>query len=315
MTPYLQSLVLATTAEHPYQMSSELLSMYLGVDINEMQLYRITDHYGQKLQEVLDDSEVLCPVKETNASVYAMADGSMILTRENGSEWKEIKVGRIFRAADCLQPEGKTGKITQSQYISHFGNCQTFTQKMDRILDGYKANKTQLIFITDGAIWLRNWIEDAHPGAISILDYYHAKEYLCDFAKDYFTDEVQRNSWITKQEDQLLQSQTRQVIDTIKALHRKRKTESGKKLLLYYQDNISRMDYKYYRTIGKGLIGSGAIESAHRTLVQSRMKRSGQLWSKKGATHMLCLRTLKLNRQWAEVVNMVTQQYHAKKAA
>jgi hypothetical protein len=86
-------------------------------------------------------------------------------------------------------------------------------------------------------------------------------------------------------------------------------------VILYYEDNINRMDYKYYKTAGKGIIGSGAIESAHRTLVQSRMKRSGQLWSKIGTTHMLCLRTLKMNRQWNKVVEMITDQYYAKKAA
>ncbi len=137
ISPSLQSMILATTAEQPYQISSELLSMYLGIDINEMQLYRITDHYGQSLQATLDNTGVLYPVKNKADIVYAMADGSMILTRENGSEWKETKVGRIFRAEDCLQPKGKTGKITQSQYVSHFGDCHAFTQKMDKILDSH----------------------------------------------------------------------------------------------------------------------------------------------------------------------------------
>ncbi len=75
------------------------------------------------------------------------------------------------------------------------------------------------------------------------------------------------------------------------------------------------MDYKCYKTIAKAILGFGAIESAHRRLVQSRMKRAGQLWSKKGATQMRCLRTLKMNRQWHEVVKMVTEQYLRKKAA
>lgn len=310
ISPYLQNMLLATTAEHPYQISSELLSMYLGIDINEMQLYRVTDHYGKSLQQVLDNTETLYPVKNKEEIVYAMADGSMILTRENGAEWKETKVGRIFRAEDCLQPDGKTGKITQSQYVSHFGDCRAFTKKMDKVLDGYGSLGDRLIFITDGAIWLRNWIEDAYPDAICILDFYHAKEYLCDFAKDYFKDETVRSKWIEQQEENLQQSLTSQIINTVKSLNKKRKTESGKKLILYYEDNISRMDYKYYKTIGKGIIGSGAIESAHRTVVQSRMKRSGQLWSKKGADHMLCLRTIKMNRQWHKVITMVTEQYH-----
>ena len=56
------------------------------------------------------------------------------------------------------------------------------------------------------------------------------------------------------------------------------------------------MDYKYYKTIGAGLIGSGAIESAHRTLVQSRCKLPGQVWSINGLQNMLNLRTVYLNK-------------------
>lgn len=211
-----------------------------------------------------------------------MADGAVILTRKEGNEqagWKEVKLGRIFRASDCLQPEGKTGKIAHSQYVSHFGDCGRFRPKMEKVLDSYGNLQHRLIFITDGAPWIRNWIEDAYPNATSILDFYHAKEYLCDFGKDYFADEHQRLNWISEQEVLLLDSQTQKVLDNIKTLHKKKKTESGKKLILYYQDNLPRMDYKYYRSIGKGLIGSGAMESSHRTVTQCRMKRSGQLFN------------------------------------
>ncbi len=286
--------------------------MYLGVDINAMQLHRVTDYYGQSLQQSLDDTGTLYPVKSAGEEVYAMADGGMILTRKEGKQqagWKEVKLGRIFRAADCLQPEGKTGKIAHSQYISHFGDCTEFRSKMEKVLDGYGDIGQRLIFITDGAIWLRQWIEDAYPDAISILDFYHAKEYLCAFAKDYYSDETKRAQWTGDQEALLLESHTAQVIQNVKMLHKNKKTESGKKLILYYEDNIMRMDYKYYRSIGKGLIGSGAMESSHRTLTQCRMKRSGQLWTKDGATHMLCLRTIKMNRQWDNVVQLIQKQY------
>lgn len=49
------------------------------------------------------------------------------------------------------------------------------------------------------------------------------------------------------------------------------------------------MDYKRY--LQEGLrIGSGAMEAAHRTVIQSRMKRSGQRWSDRGAQNLLNLR-------------------------
>jgi hypothetical protein len=62
------------------------------------------------------------------------------------------------------------------------------------------------------------------------------------------------------------------------------------------------MRYKQYRNTGCEIIGSGVIESAHRTLIQKRMKRSGQRWSRKGAENMLRLRVLSLNKQWSKVI-------------
>ena len=62
--------------------------------------------------------------------------------------------------------------------------------------------------------------------------------------------------------------------------------------------NKGRMKYKQYRAIGCGIIGSGAIKSAHRTVVQKRMKLSGQRWSIKGAKNMLRLRVISMNKHF-----------------
>jgi hypothetical protein len=283
--------------------------MYLHVDITEMQLFRISDYYGERLAETLASNECLAPLSNKEDVVYAMGDGSMILTREE--QWKEVKLGRIFRGKDCMQPKGKVGKIVQSQYVSHLGSCTDFTEKMERVLDSYGDLHERLIFITDGAVWLRNWIADAYPNAVSILDFYHAKEYLCDFAKAFFKDEKERKSWVEQQSELLLQSKAEQVIQTVKSLtQRQRNKEPAIKLINYYTDNLERMDYKRYQSIGKGLIGSGAMESSHKTVIQCRMKLSGQRWSKKGAKNMLCLRTLKMNKQWDKVIEAIHQ--HAK---
>ena len=65
------------------------------------------------------------------------------------------------------------------------------------------------------------------------------------------------------------------------------------------------MKYKQYKTIGCGIIGSGAIESAHRTVIQKRMKQAGQRWSTKGATNMLRLRVISMNKKWAKVIDFL----------
>ena len=64
------------------------------------------------------------------------------------------------------------------------------------------------------------------------------------------------------------------------------------------------MQYQEYVKIGGGIIGSGAIESTHRILIQKRMKRSGQRWSWKGAQHMLNLGVVRKNNDWNKIIEL-----------
>ncbi|MFV0345788.1 MAG: hypothetical protein ACK5IQ_06010, partial [Bacteroidales bacterium] len=68
-----------------------------------------------------------------------------------------------------------------------------------------------------------------------------------------------------------------------------------------YQKNIKRMKYKTFLDNGL-LIGSGAIESAHRDILQQRLKLSGQRWTKKGLQQIANLRIYyrkdKFKKQW-----------------
>ena len=66
------------------------------------------------------------------------------------------------------------------------------------------------------------------------------------------------------------------------------------------------MLYKTY--LDKGYkIGSGAIESAHRTVIQKRLKQSGQRWTLKGAQNIIDLRLMNMNQQWNNVIDLIKQ--------
>ena len=69
-----------------------------------------------------------------------------------------------------------------------------------------------------------------------------------------------------------------------------------------------KIDNKRYKTMGAGLIGSGAIESAHRTVIQKRMKQSGQRWSKKRAQNMLTLQCIGSSGKREKVVHLIRSQ-------
>lgn len=180
------------------------------------------------------------------------------------------------------------------------------------VLQTLKEKGQRLVLICDGAPWLKNWFSDSFPQAVQILDLYHALEYLHEFKSAHFTNEQKTEAWAQKQKALLLKSEVKKVLQNIKRLKSPHK-EAAQKIIHYYESNTDRMDYARYVNIGCGIIGSGAIESSHKTVIQHRMKQAGQRWTIEGAQNMLNLRVLKENHQWSKVINMA--KYGFNKAA
>ena len=289
-----------------YEKSSEVLKEMLHIEVCEAQIYRVTDFYGKAVAATVNEAPVLSPVKSEEV-MYVEADGCMILTREDG--WGEVKVGRLFKSSDCLHAEGKPGWISHSQYTAHLGSHKEFTKTMDSLIDKYGRLGNRLVFVSDGAAWIKNWIEDAFPKAVSILDYYHVCEHLHEFSGSTFTNKTKEKLWTDKQKEWLLKGKVKTVISNIKRIGKNSK--AANELINYYSKNKDRMNYQDYVKIGCGIIGSGAIESAHRTLVQKRMKQSGQRWSCKGAQHMLNLRVVRKNNDWNKIIELTKQTLKA----
>jgi hypothetical protein len=295
-----------------YVKAVEVVAMMMDISISGSQAWRVTNYHGQQMGERERIPQRALPVLAKDECLYAEVDGSMILTREKenpaDSGWKEVKVGRIFKAKDdCVTTEKQRGAIVQSQYLAHLGEKQPFVRQMDELIDSFGALGNRLIFISDGATWIKNWQTDIFPEAIQIIDYFHVVEHIYEFSGGYFNDGVMSKAWVNDQELLLQDSQADQVIENIKGLPTgNMQSENNRdKLIDYLMNNLDRMDYKRYRKLGAGIIGSGAIESAHRTVVQERLKLSGQRWNKKGAQNVLNLRVAHKSGTWNRIVDLI----------
>lgn len=307
ISPRLQELMVYAGQMDSYENCNEVIREFINIKVSSAQVYRVADFYGSRLTGTLHKNRILEPLKNKEV-LYAQADGSMILTREDG--WNEVKLGRIFKSSDCLHAEGKQGWVSHSQYLAHLGGHKEFCSQMDSLLDDFGPLQQRLIFITDGAVWLKNWIEDSFPNAVSILDFYHAAEHLHNFSSQFFKDAAAEHKWVQEQRELLLDSKVATVVANINQLAGNKNKEAAK-LIAYYENNLQRMDYKKYQQMGCGLIGSGAIESAHRAVIQKRMKQSGQRWSKIGAANMLNLRVTRKNHQWEKIISLTKKNLHA----
>jgi hypothetical protein len=292
-----------------YSQSNDLLNAFLGINISESQVHRVTDYLGQATSDDVT-KEIKHPQLAEEERVYASLDGSMI-QMDHG--WQEAKLGRIYRETSRKKNGEKNGtqiryRLDDSTYSAHLGAYTDFIPKFESSLGNYKDSEGQIVFITDGAIWIQKYLTSRFPNSTHILDYFHAVEHLSDFAKLYFGKEVEGKKWIKTQEKELLEGSPEVVIKNLFKLNSviPEVSRAKSQLIEYYQNNFGRINYKEFRSRGLA-IGSGPMEAAHRTVIQKRMKRSGQRWTNNGAQAMLNLRVLKESNRWNCVYQILSE--------
>lgn len=302
VSPYMQERITLVGQMEVYSQASQSLESLLRVPASTAQVYRITNTYGKLVAEDLLEAPEAGAVAADGA-VFAEADGSMVFTDDG---WQEAKVGRVFSGQD-IRPQGKERNcIEKSQYAAHLGHCADFAAKFLPLVEPYRGLNGRLVFLGDGAKWFQNWVEVNFPKATLILDFYHASEHLATVARLLIVKANERKQWFEEQKALLLDSQLPSVLKAIRKLKptTAEQVDEKQKLIRYYQQNEQRMDYKRYKEQGWH-IGSGAIEAAHRTVVQDRMKKSGQRWSDEGAQNMLNLRVCSRSDRWHLVVDKI----------
>jgi hypothetical protein len=191
--------------------------------------------------------------------------------------------------------------------MAHFGESDTFFEKLSQQVDRLR----RVIFLGDGARWIWDRVSAFWPEAVQILDYYHCKEHLCEFARvclqaAVFADQTSMQQWIVEQEALLFDDAVEAVMTSIAQIDSGSAAvaEAQSKLLHYYGSNQARMRYGSYRRLGY-LIGSGPIESAHRYVIHKRMKLSGQRWTIQGAQAVANLRVAYASNQWSRVRQLI----------
>lgn len=287
-----------------FQSASDVLQVTKGVEFCPKQIERICHLYGSWLEQeekrtIKEDFCYSYSREDQNSTHYASVDGSMYLTREKTGNWKEVKLGRIFKHNQIVEINRNRSEILESTYVGHLGSVKGFLPKMEYYLEGLD----HFVILADGAKWIWNWADDIYPKSVQILDYFHAKEHLCDFAKEYFEDKKQRERWVKKQGNILLEQSPSQVIENIQNLSNSHSIPIEKKkdnLIQYYTNNLKRMNYKEYLEKGY-IIGSGAVEAAHRDVLQQRLKLSGQRWTKEGLQQMIQLRVINKSGKWNKI--------------
>lgn len=302
ISPYLQSKLCYVGQKEVFREGSASIKEFWGIEVDAKQIENVSHYWGSEIEKEVQQTTIE-QIERSKGLHYVMVDGAFILSRE--PSWKEVKLGRIFKA-NHLYTVGNglntRGWIRSSNYTAHIGKSEEFfdkfSPKVDRLED--------FICLGDGAKWIWEWCTENYPRAPQILDFWHGTQHLWKFAKLQFKTEDGQNTWVEKQELLLWEDGIKQVIDNIDQIKPGTQQAAAEKtaLITYLKNNQHRMLYGTYKKKG-WLVGSGPIESAHRTVIQKRLKQSGQRWTIRGGQQILNLRVEYKNENWQQVLKLI----------
>jgi hypothetical protein len=216
---------------------------------------------------------------------------------------REVKLGCVFTQT-ALDSEGRPVRDEGSTtYTGAIEGAEEFGRRMYRHAwdRGWSRAKAKII-LADGAVWIWNIADREFPGAIQIVDIYHARQHLWELAGKLFAaDERQRNRWATKLQKKLDAGKIEPLVNQLRAFPAPSK-DMAELLRIeaeYFDRNRERMRYPAFRRQGF-FIGSGVIEAACRTVVAKRLKQSGMFWTVRAANAILSLRCCRLNREFED---------------
>jgi hypothetical protein len=154
------------------------------------------------------------------------------------------------------------------------------------------------VVMGDGAEWIWNLAEQYFPGAVQIVDLYHARQHLWELARRRHPNaEVNQKAWMKLHQRRLLdKGKIEKLVGALRSIPsanpevaEKVRTEAD-----YFARNAHRMRYPQFRRQHL-FVGSGVIQAGCKTVIGSRLKQSGMFWTVRGANAILALRCCHLN--------------------
>lgn len=301
-----------------FKKASQIIKRIHNIDISPNNVLRITKYIGKLVYEFVykkaleiwnNRAKLSLDCKTKKGTLYIEADGAAVNTRvedENGSTWKENKLAIFFSDKDIYKRKDKANLILHKEYVSYLGNVDTF-----RILLFAKAVELEywkyenIVFISDGATWLRNMISELFPEAIQILDKFHLIENIYEYARILFNDNKKKMEIFKDKIIGYCYSNEYDLIQKELKKYAKRDIPTTVcNLPTYIENNKDKINYSTYEH-NNWFVGSGAIESSNKTVVQLRLKQAGMRWSVAGANDLLTLRCFDESSNWHQIEKIV----------
>ncbi len=308
LTPRLQEQLTRLGAWMPFGKAAILFQDFTRVGVSEAYAQQHTEDAGAAYVAVqtaeVEQLERDTPPPPAGPPKQCLsADGAMVPLV--GGAWAEVKTLAIGEVAAPVRDAKRGEWVVHTQAVSYFS----------RLADNHTFERLALVethrrgvetaghvgAVLDGAEWLQGFVNFHRPDAVRILDFPHGAEYLGKMGQAVYGEGTpESQAWLIPLLHRLKHDGPREVLVDLRAL-----TLAHPDLpeladhLAYLEKREAQMRYPVFQAAGWP-IGSGAVESGNKLVVEARLKGSGMHWARSHVDPMLALRNIVCNDRWEE---------------
>jgi hypothetical protein len=304
--------------EVPFDHGREQMSLLAGLEVTAKSVERAAEAIGADIaavgqREIGKAVQLDLPViiGKPIPILYVEMDGTGVPVVKKETEGRkgktdgqpahtrEVKLGCVFTQTTWDEKGRAIRNPDSTTYTGAIETAEEFGKRL--YLEAWNrgwSRAAKKVVIGDGAEWIWNLADLHFPGAIQIVDLYHARQHLWDLARKLYPNEqAAQKVWIKAHQKRLLdKGKIEKLVAAIRSLD-STNPEVVEKIRLeadYFERNAERMRYPKFRRQHL-FVGSGVIEAGCKTVIGSRLKQSGMFWTVRGANSIIALRCCHLN--------------------
>ena len=308
--------------EAPFDHGRQQLKVLAGLEVTTKSVERTAEAIGEDIaqREQREIHRALqldlpIPLGQPIPVLYVQLDGTGVPVVKKETEGRlgrdgqpahtrEAKLGCVFTQTTW---DKKGFPIRDPDSTTYTGAIETAEEFGPRIYReawerGWGRAKKKVV-MGDGAEWIWNLAAEHFPGALEIVDLYHARQHLWDVARRLYPhQEAAQKAWMKFHQKRLLdKGKIEKLVEVLKSLEgpTPEATEKIRAEADYFASNAERMRYPKFRRQHL-FVGSGVIEAGCKTVIGARLKQSGMFWTVRGANAILALRCCHLNGRFED---------------
>lgn len=306
----------------PFDLGRQQMKLLAGIELTTKSMERSAEAIGEDIaarehQEMQRAVQLHLPIVigQPVPILYVEMDGTGVpvvkketvgrpgKTDGRPAHTREAKLGCVFTQTGWDKEGYAMRDPDSTSYVGAIETAEEFGKRL--YVEAWKRGWSQAqrkVVIGDGAEWIWNLASQHFPGAMQIVDLFHARQHLWELARRLHpNEEAAQKRWMAAHQELLDNGQMKKLTVALRSI-RTDNPELAEKLRTeadYFHRNALRMRYPKFRRLHL-FVGSGVIEAGCKTVIASRLKQSGMFWTVRGANAILALRCCHLNDRFED---------------